>query len=79
MSTAVAPALGTSAGAKGPVGDRLFKLAAALAGSTVTIAIGLIGIFLLVKAIPALRANHANFFTSGSIHDRQWQPGVRNP
>jgi phosphate transport system permease protein len=40
---------------------------AALSGSTITIAIGLIGVFLLVHAIPALRANHANFFTSAQF------------
>ena len=38
-----------------------------LAGSTITIAIGLIAIFLLVHAIPSLRANHANFFTSAQF------------
>src|SRR6202034_1235708 len=39
-----------------------------LAASTITIVIGLIAIFLLVKAIPALRANHANFFTSAQFN-----------
>jgi len=67
MSTARAPALRASEGAKARVGDRLFKSVAALAGSTITILIGLIAIFLLVQAIPALRANHANFFTSAQF------------
>ncbi len=48
-------------------GDRLFKLLAAAAGSTITIAIAAIAIFLLVHAIPSLRANHANFFTSAQF------------
>jgi phosphate transport system permease protein len=64
VSTATAPALTASDEAKARRGDRLFKSVAAVAGSTITIAIGLIAIFLLVHAIPSLRANHANFFTS---------------
>jgi phosphate transport system permease protein len=61
------PALPAGDGAKARRGDRLFKSVAALSGSTITIAIGLIGVFLLVHAIPALRANHANFFTSAQF------------
>jgi phosphate transport system permease protein len=49
-------------------GDQLFKLVAAAAGSTIVIAIVLIAIFLLVRAIPSLRANHANFFTSAQFN-----------
>ncbi len=45
-------------------GDRLFKLVAAAAGSTIVVAIGLIAVFLLLRAVPSLRVNHANFFTS---------------
>ncbi len=67
MSTATAPALRASDATEARVGDRLFKSVAALAASTITIVIGLIAIFLLVKAIPALRANHANFFTSAQF------------
>jgi phosphate transport system permease protein len=48
----------------GQRGDKLFELAAAAAGSTIVIAILLIAIFLLIHAIPSMRANHANFFTS---------------
>lgn len=48
-------------------GDRLFKLLAAAAGSTVVIAIVLIAVFLLLRAVPSLRANHANFFTSAQF------------
>jgi phosphate transport system permease protein len=45
-------------------GDRLFKWAAGTAGSTIVVAIVLIAVFLLIRAVPSLRANHANFFTS---------------
>jgi phosphate transport system permease protein len=49
-------------------GDRIFKSIAAAAGSTIVIAIALIAIFLLIRAIPSLRANHANFFTSNEFN-----------
>src|ERR1700721_4824566 len=68
MSTATAPARIAGDGAKTPAGDRLFQSVARLANLTITIVIGLIAIFLLVKAIPALRANHANFFTSAQFN-----------
>ncbi|GLE53340.1 phosphate ABC transporter permease subunit PstC [Mycobacterium montefiorense] len=48
-------------------GDRIFASIAAAAGSTIVIAIVLIAIFLLLRAIPALRVNHANFFTSNEF------------
>jgi len=62
------PALSAGDGARARRGDRLFKLVAGAAGSTITIAIGLIAIFLLIEAIPSLRANHANFFTSAQFN-----------
>ena len=68
MSSATAPELRASDGAKARAGDRLFKSVAALASSTITILIGLIAIFLLVQAIPSLHANHANFFTSAQFN-----------
>jgi phosphate transport system permease protein len=49
------------------LGDRLFKAVAGAASSTIVVAILLIAIFLLVRAIPSLRANHANFFTSAEF------------
>jgi len=49
-------------------GDRLFKLVAAAAGSTIVVAILLIATFLLIRAVPSLRANHANFFTSAEFN-----------
>jgi phosphate transport system permease protein len=48
----------------GRLGDRLFKAVAIAAGSTIVIAIVLIAVFLLIRAVPSLRADHANFFTS---------------
>src|SRR5258708_12481121 len=48
-------------------GDRVFKAVAATAGSTIVVAIGLIAMFLLIRAVPSLRANHANFFTSAAF------------
>lgn len=48
----------------GRLGDRVFKALAFAAGSTIVIAIGLIAVFLLIRAIPSLGANHVNFFTS---------------
>jgi phosphate transport system permease protein len=66
--TGTTPAVtATPAGAKWQ-GDRLFKLVAAAAGSTIVVAILLIAIFLLIRAVPSLRANHANFFTSAEFN-----------
>jgi phosphate transport system permease protein len=52
----------------GRLGDRVFKGVAIAAGSTIVIAIALIAIFLLIRAIPSLGANHANFFTSAEFN-----------
>lgn len=46
------------------IGDRVFKFLAVAAGSTIVAAIGLIAIFLMLRAVPSLLVNHANFFTS---------------
>jgi phosphate transport system permease protein len=45
-------------------GDRIFKSIAIAAGATIIGAIGLMALFLLIRAIPSLGANHANFITS---------------
>lgn len=42
----------------------LFRSLATAAGATIVAAIALIALFLLIKAVPSLSANHANFFTS---------------
>lgn len=81
MSTATTPALTASDGDKARRGDRLFESVAALAGSTIMLAIALIAIFLLVHAIPSLRANHANFFTSAQFdttHSDNLAFGIRD-
>ncbi|HEY0224995.1 MAG TPA: phosphate ABC transporter permease subunit PstC [Mycobacterium sp.] len=44
--------------------DRIFRTIASAAGSTLVFAVVLIAVFLLVRAIPSLAANQANFFTS---------------
>jgi phosphate transport system permease protein len=51
-------------------GDRVFKNLATGAGVLVVSLIGLIGLFLLVQAIPALKADQVNFLTS-----REWSTG----
>jgi phosphate transport system permease protein len=45
-------------------GDKIFKSIAIAAGATIIGAIALMALFLLVKAVPSLGANHANFLTS---------------
>src|ERR1700742_4815220 len=62
-------------------GARLFKSVPAAAGSTIVAAIALIAIFLLVRAVPSLRANHANFFTSATfdtVHAYHLAFGIRD-
>jgi len=54
---------GSISSGTGRLGDRLFKAAAIAAGSTIVSAIVLIAVFLLIRAVPSLRANHANFLT----------------
>ncbi|GAA5157417.1 phosphate ABC transporter permease subunit PstC [Amycolatopsis dongchuanensis] len=51
-------------------GDRIFKNLTTGAGVLVVALIGLIGIFLLVQAIPALSADNVNFLTA-----RVWETG----
>jgi phosphate transport system permease protein len=45
-------------------GDTVFKSVAIAAGATIIGAIALMALFLLIKAIPSLQANNANFITS---------------
>lgn len=87
---ALARTLGASGAAPGLVAadaraarraDRLFKLTAAAAGSAIVIAILLIAVFLLVRAVPSLRANQANFFTSAEFDTGDGEPlafGIRD-
>jgi phosphate transport system permease protein len=48
-------------------GDRVFQALATGSGLVIVIAIALIGTFLLIKAIPSLAANKANFFFSADF------------
>ncbi|QUR68810.1 phosphate ABC transporter permease subunit PstC [Mycobacterium spongiae] len=62
-------------------GDRLFKMFASAAGMTIVIAIVLIALFLLVRAVPALLANNVNFFTSAEFDtsdDEKLAFGIRD-
>jgi phosphate transport system permease protein len=62
-------------------GDRVFESFAGAAGLTIVAAIVLIAIFLLVRAVPALRANQANFFTSAAFdtgHAQHLVFGIRD-
>jgi phosphate transport system permease protein len=63
-SPAVTPTPKLTGRGPGWIGDRVFKSVAIAAGSTIVSAIAMIAIFLLIQAVPSLRANHANFFTS---------------
>lgn len=54
-----------SKGAKVRLGDRIFGGLAEGAGVLIVVLIGAIGVFLLIRAIPALARNEENFFTYG--------------
>ena len=56
------------------VGDRIFGGAATGAGLLVAALVALVGIFLVIQAVPALLSNEANFLTS-----RVWNPGGSHP
>ncbi len=48
-------------------GDRAFKSVAIAAGATIIGAIALMALFLLIRAIPSIAANNANFITSSEF------------
>lgn len=54
---------GAQAGTGGP-GERVFRGFTTGAGLVVVVTIALIGLFLIVRALPSLLANHDNFLTS---------------
>ena len=64
-----APALPPGKGSGVRRGDRIFKGISTTAGVLVLVIMAGIGLFLLVKAIPALQVNTVNFFTSS-----EWLP-----
>ena len=51
-------------GGSGRWGDRIFGSVAIAAGATIIGAIALMALFLIIRAVPSLQANKANFFTS---------------
>lgn len=67
------PLQGDRAGT-GRLGDRLFGGAATASGVLIILLVSLVGVFLVAQAIPALRANEANFLTS-----REWVTTGANP
>ena len=52
-------------GSKVRLGDRIFGGLAEGSGILIVVLIGAIGVFLLMRAIPALTRNEVNFFTYG--------------
>ena len=48
-------------------GDRIFRSAAVAAGGTIIAAIALMALFLIIRAVPSLQANKANFLTSSEF------------
>ena len=51
----------------GRMGDRIFGSAALAAGGTIIAAIALMALFLIVRAVPSLQADKANFLTSSEF------------
>src|SRR6478672_13027478 len=49
-------------------GDTVFRLLTSGSGLIIVVAIVLIGLFLLIQAIPSLRADMVNFFTSSEFN-----------
>ncbi|MFF0546165.1 phosphate ABC transporter permease subunit PstC [Nocardia thailandica] len=52
---------------QGETAEKLFSWAATAAGATIVAAIALIALFLLVRAVPSLRVDEVNFFTSAEF------------
>ena len=65
--TSKSPAPTSLTSNNGSGGERAFRAIAVAAGSTVVVSIALIAVFLLIRAVPSLRANTANFFTSATF------------
>ena len=51
-------------------GEKVFRAITTGSGLVIVVIIGLIGLFLLVQAVPSLLANNANFFTSPNFDTR---------
>jgi phosphate transport system permease protein len=61
------PGSGLKAGGSGRWGDRVFKSIAIAAGATIIGAIGLMALFLIIRAVPSLLVNKANIITSSQF------------
>lgn len=68
-TAAVTPEPPRSAGLQtgGRWGDRVFRAVAVAAGSTIIAAIAMMALFLIIRAVPSLQANKANFLTSSEF------------
>ena len=62
------------AGRSGRTGDRVFRGTSVLAGSTVLLIIVAIAVFLIYRALPALRADTANFLTERTFFPNSTPP-----
>ena len=79
-SSGRAPRTGTAPPRSGR-GERIFRAITTGSGLVIVVIIGLIGLFLLVRAVPSLLANNANFFTSPTFDTRNAQDlafGIRD-
>jgi phosphate transport system permease protein len=61
------PPLKTALRSGGRWGDRIFGAVATAAGATIIAAIALMALFLIIRAVPSLQANKANFITSSEF------------
>lgn len=60
-------------------GEKIFRSLATAAGATIVAAIALIALFLLIRAVPSLAANEANFLTSTEFETSdQLRFGIRD-
>jgi phosphate transport system permease protein len=67
MPSTTIRAAGLKEGGSGRRGDRVFKSIAVAAGATIIGAIGLMALFLIIRAVPSLLADHASFLTSSEF------------
>ncbi|EHB57944.1 phosphate ABC transporter, inner membrane subunit PstC [Mycolicibacterium rhodesiae JS60] len=66
MTTTPPPKAGLRAGGR-RWGDQVFRSIAVAAGATIIGAIALMALFLIIRALPSLQANKANFITSSEF------------
>jgi phosphate transport system permease protein len=66
VATELEPKTGLRTGGN-PWGDRIFGSLALAAGATIIAVIALMALFLIIRAVPSLQANKANFLTSSEF------------